>query len=106
MRKWENYTLINENTIEPHNVFFSYNNLELARTIQRENSQNFLLLNGIWNFNYYPNPYEVENTNFDKIFCTNKILVPSMWQLQGFGKLQYTDKRISFPSRLSLCTNQ
>lgn len=97
MNKWENYKIVTENALKPRNVFFSYDSIELARTFQKEFSKNFLLLNGIWDFEFYDNPFEVEELNFSKLFCTKKINVPNMWQMEGFGKLQYTDEGYPFP---------
>ncbi|KAJ5724983.1 Glycoside hydrolase family 2 N-terminal [Penicillium malachiteum] len=49
-----------------------------------------LLLNGSWDFQYAPTPFhEVEDWN--------SIQVPGHWQLQGYGRPQYTNVPYPFP---------
>lgn len=60
----------------------------------REKSEYFELLNGEWDFNYYPSIQELED-DFINLPFKYKIKVPSNWQLQGFvspnDRIQYTN---------------
>lgn len=60
----------------------------------REKSDYFELLNGEWDFNYYPSIQELED-DFINLPFKYKIKVPSNWQLQGFvsqnDRIQYTN---------------
>lgn len=62
----------------------------------REESRRFLSLNGLWDFAYYdcPQDYAAE-----PLFPQNyaSIPVPSVWQMHGYDKHQYTNTRYPFP---------
>ncbi len=64
----------------------------------REKSEYFELLNGEWDFNYYPSIQDLED-DFINLPFKYKIKVPSNWQLEGFisktDKIQYTN--INYP---------
>lgn len=64
----------------------------------REKSECFELLNGQWDFNYYPSIIDMED-DFVSVPFTKKIKVPSNWQLEGFtsdnDKIQYTN--VNYP---------
>ncbi|KAJ6030977.1 Glycoside hydrolase family 2 N-terminal, partial [Penicillium herquei] len=49
-----------------------------------------LLLNGTWDFQYAPTP-------FHEVKEWNSIQVPGHWQLQGYGRPQYTNVPYPFP---------
>lgn len=58
-----------------------------------------ILLNGSWDFKYYPNPFVVEDfTREDYSFqgC-DTIPVPGCWQMYGYDKHQYTNTEYPFP---------
>ena len=57
---------------------------------ERENSGCFELLNGKWDFKYYPSLLDLEDDFLGMRFA-KKIPVPANWQLQGYGKPQYTN---------------
>ncbi len=58
-----------------------------------------ILLNGSWDFKYYPNPFVIEDfTQTDYSYIGyDKIPVPSCWQMHGYDKHQYTNVRYPFP---------
>ncbi|MCQ2584765.1 MAG: DUF4981 domain-containing protein [Treponema sp.] len=60
----------------------------------REKSERFELLNGHWDFDYYPSIIDMED-DFVSVDFKSKITVPSNWQLQGFtsenDRIQYTN---------------
>ena len=61
---------------------------------EREKSSCFELLNGEWDFKYYPSIIDLEDDFISAPF-SEKIPVPSCWQLFGYDKPQYTN--INYP---------
>ncbi len=98
MNNWENIHLLHENRLAPRAYFFSYASSEHAHTFQRELSQHFLLLSGQWQFQFFTNPMAVPNAFYTQALSDwSSITVPSMWQMEGHGDLQYTDEGFPFP---------
>ncbi|MBR6478498.1 MAG: DUF4981 domain-containing protein [Lachnospiraceae bacterium] len=60
----------------------------------KETSTRVEMLNGPWNFQFYDSAVDLED-DFTKIKFTEKITVPSNWQLFGYDVAQYTN--ISYP---------
>ena len=60
----------------------------------RENSSRFKLLNGEWDFSYYDSIVDMED-DFTVLPGSEKMPVPSNWQLHGHDKPQYTN--IAYP---------
>ena len=60
----------------------------------RENSSRFKLLNGEWDFRYYDSIIDMED-DFTVLPGSEKMPVPSNWQLHGHDKPQYTN--IAYP---------
>ena len=97
-KNWENFKKTHENRLAPRAYFFSYDSIEKALTYQRANSKEFMLLSGMWSFNFFENPMLVPEEFYNsKMADWNKINVPSIWQMEGYGKLQYTDEGFPFP---------
>ncbi|MRS14414.1 beta-galactosidase subunit alpha [Enterobacteriaceae bacterium RIT691] len=98
MNRWENIQLTHENRLAPRAYFFAYESISAARCFAREASSHFQLLSGQWAFRYFDHPLDVPE---EFPHCLMKewgtITVPAMWQLEGHGKLQYTDEGFPFP---------
>jgi len=81
--------------------FHSYATREDALTFERGNSPWFRLLNGTWQFAYADNPASApdgfEQEHYDD-GGWDRVEVPGMWQLQGYGKPHYTDLHYPFPA--------
>lgn len=56
-----------------------------------------LCLNGTWSFHYAQSPLESPEIVGCNVSTWNKIQVPAHWQLQGYGKPQYTNIVYPFP---------
>ena len=67
----------------------------------RENSSRFKLLNGEWDFSYYDSIVDMED-DFTVLSGSEKMPVPSNWQLHGHDKPQYTNIAYPIPYDLSL----
>lgn len=69
----------------------------------REKSAFFTLLNGEWDFKFFPNveELELEDENFTKtVECTDKLPVPSCWQLftgRGWDVPNYINQDYPYP---------
>ena len=98
MNNWENIEKLSENRLPARAWFHSYDSIEQAKTLNRAESQGFMLLSGKWTFNYFDHPEKVP-AEFYRAPMTGwgEITVPSMWQMEGHGKLQYTDEGYPFP---------
>ncbi len=94
----ENPEVIAINKLPPRATFFPYNSSELAIAGDVSKAENYLLLNGIWKFNWVKSP-ELRPVDFYKNdFSTSdwkNIKVPANWEVEGFGIPIYTN--IEYP---------
>ena len=63
---------------------------------ERETSDHFTLLNGTWEFRYYQSFLDLEEDFLTQAF-TDRIAVPSNWQLYGYDKPMYVNIRYPIP---------
>ena len=97
MNKWEDIELITENRLPDRTDFFSFESFENAKTFEKGISNRYISLNGEWNFTFLENPNIISVDKYVEILSDEKINVPSLWQFEGYGKLQYTDEGYPFP---------
>ena len=96
---WENHQVFSINKQAPHVSAFSFLSVANALTIEKESSENFIKLNGLWKFNWQKNPknkpdgFELKNYD-DSQWPT--IPVPGNWEVEGFGYPIYLDERFPF----------
>ena len=99
---FEDYTTHHVNTMPRRNYFVPYASaLEYKNSLTRRDSSYYLDLNGIWDFHYFENIREIEepywlNTKNNKIEYVD-MKVPSVWQLAGYGQIQYTNVELPIP---------
>ena len=75
-----------------------YPDRESARRDERALSPYFCDLNGEWDFAFYASPRDVKELSGEEGACQRgRIMVPGVWQLQGFGSPQYTNVRFPIP---------
>lgn len=100
MNNWENQAVTGINRMSPRAEFIPYTSPEAALSNERGNSPWFILLNGIWKFNYADSPLHVDELfhkqNFDDS-AWDDLPVPSNWQMHGYGIPHYTNIKIPFP---------
>lgn len=91
MRKYENLSLLHENTLKPRSHYIPYDTLEKALAGDKSKSNIYTLLNGEWDFAYFSRDIDCPETieNWDKV------TVPSCWQTTGYEKPYYTN--VNFP---------
>ena len=98
VKNWENIDRQSENRLPPRAWFHSYASEQQARTLDRTQSLGFKLLSGRWTFNYFDHPDKVPDAFYHQTMAEwGEITVPGMWQMEGHGKLQYTDEGFPFP---------
>lgn len=96
---WSNLSVIHRDTLPPRSAFFNYTNLQDALSYDRSKAQ-LLCLNGIWKFSWSESPLEAPSGFWAPDYDTSKwkeIPVPSMWQLEGYGKPHYANIVYPFP---------
>lgn len=103
LKDWENISIMHKNRMQSRTIFTSYRSEKEAVKNDISSSYGHYSLNGKWDFIFLPAPeYSPENfANIDFV-CDDKwtkISVPSNWQLDGFGKMHYSDLWYNFPIR-------
>ncbi|GHE86968.1 glycoside hydrolase family 2 TIM barrel-domain containing protein [Thalassotalea profundi] len=96
---WEDHQVFAINKEAPHATLFPFANTSAALVNDKEKSANYLLLNGLWKFNWQRSPKNkpdgFEAPNFDDSNWGH-IPVPSNWELEGYGYPIYLDERFPF----------
>ncbi|MEO7317311.1 MAG: glycoside hydrolase family 2, partial [Ginsengibacter sp.] len=81
---------------------FAFENNDLAKKGQKENSNYFLSLNGSWKFNWVQDPrkrpMEFYKTDFNDAAWDN-FRVPANWELNGYGLPIYVNHPYEFTGR-------
>lgn len=105
--EWKDPMLNSINRLPMHTSFFAYESKELAQKREKESSDNFLSLNGIWKFNWVKDA-DARPVGFWKKDFNDKgwdnLTVPATWELNGYGTPVYSgvgfgwkgDKGLSF----------
>lgn len=100
MKEWENYQTKHKNRLAPRAHFLSFKNSEEALLSEPLYNTGYQCLNGMWRFLFLEAPEYVpqnfENDDFDSSHW-NEIVVPGNWQMQGYGRMHYSDLWYSFP---------
>ncbi|MBB1484252.1 glycoside hydrolase family 2 [Tessaracoccus sp. MC1865] len=97
-RDWENPSLTGRNRLRARAYFFGYATEEDAATRDRTRSRGFVSMSGDWQFRLFDNPLRVPAA-FTSAHQAgwDTVTVPHLWQLDGYGHLQYTDEGYPFP---------
>ena len=100
MNDWENPALTGRNRLPARAYTIPYSNKESAVTGLRQESARTKVLNGDWSFRYWASPLEITDSFFAEGFDASgwdTIQVPGNWQMQGYGRPQYTNVVYPFP---------
>ncbi|AUC83832.1 hypothetical protein CW731_00365 [Polaribacter sp. ALD11] len=95
----ENPDVVGINKLDARATFFPYNSLDLAKQDELSKAENYLLLNGIWQFNYSDNPESRPVDFYKKDYNTSRwdsIKVPGNWEIEGFGVPIYVNASYPF----------
>ncbi|MDF2512324.1 MAG: Beta-galactosidase [Herbinix sp.] len=97
---WQNPKLIHRNRQKAHTTFFPFPDQMSARKLNRGASTYYRQLNGIWDFLWVPAaalaPTGFEHPDYNAELW-NQIPVPSNWEMQGYGRPNYTNVKYPFP---------
>lgn len=96
---WQDHTVFAINKLAPHASLFPFKNTNEALLDNKANSSNYMLLNGLWQFNWQRSPKDkpkgFELTSYDDS-TWSQIPVPGNWEVEGFGYPIYLDERFPF----------
>ena len=84
-------------TEENRSYYVPFSTVEEALIGDREMSDRFLSLNGLWGFHYYDSVYDLPDNFWNEDISNDQILVPSVWQNHGYDRHQYTNIKYPFP---------
>lgn len=99
LQDWCNLNVLHRNTLPPRASFFNYKTIKKALTYDVEFSET-LSLNGMWKFHHALSPFESPEEFTSPSFDSAKwddIVVPSMWQLEGYSNPQYVNVDYAIP---------
>lgn len=95
---WENHHALHKNRLGARAYFFGYEREADALTGNRALSQGFQNLSGKWKFRLFDGAARVPaNFAAEPASDWDDVRVPHMWQMDGYGNLQYTDEGFPFP---------
>jgi len=97
---WENINVLQRGRLPERAYFLSFTDEQSALTYERGNSEGFKLLNGSWKFHYAENPKLAPEHFYKNDFDVSEwdsLMVPSHWQMNGYGKPHYTNVQYPFP---------
>ena len=77
--------------------YIPFSTPEEALVGDREMSDRFLPLMGTWGFHYYESVYDLPDDVYDRYVAEDEIPVPSVWQMHGYDRHQYTNVNYPFP---------
>ncbi len=97
---WQNPKLIHRGRQKAHTTFFPFPDQKSARNFNRGASSYYRQLNGMWEFLWVPMvslaPIGFEHPNYSTEHWS-QIPVPSNWEMQGYGRPNYTNVKYPFP---------
>ena len=85
------------NTLPSRAYYIPYSHTEDARRDVRAESDRFQSLNGEWHFSYYDSLTDLPDKFLDEDRPMDAIQVPSVWQMHGYDRHQYTNVRYPIP---------
>lgn len=93
-KEWQDQNINSVNRLPMHTSYFPFATEDEANSGIKEDSENFLSLNGKWKFNWVENadqrPLDFFKTNFDDKGW-DEINVPGVWELNGYGDPIYVN---------------
>lgn len=91
--EWKEPEINEHNRMPMHTDYFAYENKSIALDGKKELSENFMSLNGKWNFNWVKDS-DARPVGFWAIDFNDKgwdkIDVPAMWEMNGYGAPLYS----------------
>ena len=97
---WQNNKIIHRRREKPHATLIPYVDLKNALSEDRRLSPYYQSLNGTWDFKFYEHSLQVPDDFYKPEYNVadwNKLIVPSCWQMHGYGVRNYLNDRYPFP---------
>ncbi|MBR2798662.1 MAG: DUF4981 domain-containing protein [Clostridia bacterium] len=85
------------NTLPNRAYYVPYSQSEAARRDNRAESDRFTSLNGRWRFRYFDSVMDLPEDFLSESQPMQSIPVPSVWQMHGYDRHQYTNVRYPIP---------
>ena len=85
------------NALPERAYFIPFSSRRNAIEGDRTQSDRFYSLNGVWSFAYFDSFAELPAEFSAEELARDEIVVPSVWQTQGYDRHQYTNVRYPFP---------
>lgn len=98
----ENPKRLSRNREKSRSYFIPFSTESEALINQGNKSTRTLLLNGVWKFHYAENPIVAPAGFYNNNYSTDEwddLVVPSHWQLNGYGKPHYTN--VAYPFQVN-----
>ena len=93
-KEWQNPEINQVNRLPMHSNFFAYDTLDEAMQNEKQESDNFMTLNGKWKFFWVENA-DQRPTDFFRLDYNDKgwdnLNVPAVWELNGYGDPIYVN---------------
>lgn len=100
-KHFEDLNVLHENTMPDRAYYIPAAKRHEDLVEHREQSERFALLNGEWDFCYYDSVYDLKEEFYREDCGLNPdwktIPVPSVWQMHGYDRHQYTNVNYPFP---------
>ena len=96
---WQNPAIFEKGQNPPHAFHIPYSSPENAIQDLPKKCPNYQLLNGYWNFKWVEKTTDIPKDFWEedhKLEEWDKIMVPSNWQMEGFGHPKFRNIAISF----------
>ena len=93
----EDLHTLHVNTLPNRAYYIPYSHMEAARRDVRAESDRYITLSGEWRFRYFESPADVPEDFLTANLPMEAIPVPSVWQMHGYGRHQYTNVRYPIP---------
>ena len=91
-QRWLDPNITRVNTLNPRSSFFAYENLDKARSGQKERSSRFMTLEGTWKFCFVKDhdkaPQGFQMPKFDDSKWVD-FPVPGLFEINGYGEKVY-----------------
>lgn len=93
-KEWQDPNVNAVNRLPMHADFFAYSSEEMALKGIKEDSDNFMTLNGLWKFCWVKNA-DMRPLDFHKVDFNDKgwdtMRVPAIWEMNGYGAPVYVN---------------
>lgn len=92
--EWHDLQVNEVNRLKLHTNYFAYESVDKALNANKEASDNYLSLNGIWKFHYAETPNERPKNFFLTSYNDNAwktMPIPGIWELNGYGNPVYVN---------------